>query len=121
VAGAGASTLIIRVVFTNLTPAAQNIGLGLVFVILAYLPFWALLNTLFAISRSGGDTAMSMYADASVNVLLMIPGAFLLAYLTPLSPVAMFAVLKLSDVVKFLIARHFLKKERWVRNLTTSS
>lgn len=30
----------------------------------------------------------------------------------------MFAVLKVSDVAKYLVARHFFKKERWVRNLT---
>jgi hypothetical protein len=30
----------------------------------------------------------------------------------------MFAVLKLTDIVKIFIARHFLNKERWVRNLT---
>ncbi|GHV67036.1 MATE family efflux transporter [Spirochaetia bacterium] len=117
-AGVGVSTLIIRIVFTNLTPAAQNIGLGMVFVILAYLPFWCLLNSLFAISRAGGDTAMCLYADATVNLLILTPCAFLLAVFTPLQPVAMFAIIKISDVVKYIIARHFLNKERWVRNLT---
>jgi hypothetical protein len=30
----------------------------------------------------------------------------------------MFAILKLTDIVKIFIARHFLGKERWVKNLT---
>jgi hypothetical protein len=30
----------------------------------------------------------------------------------------MFALLKLSDIAKYLIARHFLARERWVKNLT---
>jgi hypothetical protein len=30
----------------------------------------------------------------------------------------MFAIIKITDVVKYLIARWYLKKERWVRNLT---
>jgi putative MATE family efflux protein len=118
VAGVGVSTLIIRTVFTNLSPAAQGIGLGMIFVILAYLPFWSLLNCLFAISRAGGDTAMSLYADASVNFFILVPGSLLLGAFTALGPVAMFALLKLSDGIKFVIAWRLLGKERWVRNLT---
>jgi putative MATE family efflux protein len=118
VLGAAATTLLVPLVFSNLTDQARNISLGLVWVILIYLPLWALLNSQFAISRAGGDTAMGMYADVSVNTLLFIPGAFILALCTPLNPVAMFAILKLSDIAKYFVARHFLKKERWVRNLT---
>jgi putative MATE family efflux protein len=116
--GAAASALLIPLVFSNLTLAARNISIGLVWVILFYLPLWALLNSLWAISRAGGDTAMGMWADLSVNTLLFVPGAFILALCTPLDPVVMFALLKISDVAKLLVARHFLKKERWVRNLT---
>jgi Na+-driven multidrug efflux pump len=115
--GAAAVGLLIPVVFSNLTHQARNISLGLVWVILIYLPLWALLNSQFAISRAGGDTAMGMYADVSVNTLLFVPGAFILAIYTSLNPVAMFAILKLSDIAKYCVARHFLKKERWVRNL----
>ncbi|MDR2020703.1 MAG: MATE family efflux transporter [Treponema sp.] len=117
-AGALASTLLIPIVFSNLTVTARGISLGLIYVILAYLPLWSLLNAQFAISRSGGDTAMGMYADVSVNTLLFVPGAFILALCTSLEPVIMFAILKLSDIAKYLVARHFLKKERWIRNLT---
>jgi putative MATE family efflux protein len=116
--GAAAATALIPLVFSNLTLAAKSISLGLVYVILAYLPLWCLLNAQFAISRSGGDTAMGMYADVSVNTLLFVPGAFILALCTSLDPVPMFAILKLTDIPKYLVARHFFKKERWVKNLT---
>jgi Na+-driven multidrug efflux pump len=118
VLGAAASALLIPLVFSNLTDVARRISLGLVFVILVYMPLWALLNAQFAISRSGGDTAMGMYTDLSVNTLLFVPGAFILALGTSLPPVTMFAIIKLTDIVKIFIARHFLNKERWVRNLT---
>jgi putative MATE family efflux protein len=116
--GAAAATLLIPLVFSNLTPSARGISLGLIYVILIYLPLWSLLNAQFAISRAGGDTAMGMYADVSVNTLLFVPGAFVLAFCTTVEPVVMFSILKLSDIPKYLVARHFLKKERWVRNLT---
>jgi Na+-driven multidrug efflux pump len=74
---------------------------------------------MWAISRAGGDTAMGMYADVSVNTFLFVPACFILALCTSIHPVPMFAIVKLTDIVKYFIARHFLNKERWVRNLTT--
>ena len=116
--GAALSALLIPLVFSNLSAAARMNSIGLVLVILVYLPLWGLLNIQFAISRSGGDTALGMYVDLSVNTLLFVPGAFILSLLTSMQPVPMFALLKLTDIVKYFIARHFLRKERWVRNLT---
>ncbi|MCL2230888.1 MAG: MATE family efflux transporter, partial [Treponema sp.] len=111
---------IIPFVFQNLSAGARANTLGLVTVILAYLPLWCFLNTQFAVSRAGGDTAMGMWTDVSVNVLLFAPGSVLLSLFTNLAPVPMFAVLKLTDFVKVFIARHLLKKEKWVKNLTVA-
>jgi Na+-driven multidrug efflux pump len=116
--GAALSALLIPLVFSNLSAEARANCFGLVLVILVYLPLWGLLNVQFAISRAGGDTAMGMYADCSVNTFLFAPGAFLLSYFTTVAPVPMFALLKLSDIVKYFICRHLMSKERWVRNLT---
>jgi putative MATE family efflux protein len=116
--GAAMSLLLIPLVFFNLSAAAQTTSISLVLVILVYLPLWGLLNTQFAITRAGGDTATGMYADVSVNTVLFAPGAILLSFFTSMPPIPMFALLKLTDVVKFFICRHFLRKERWVKNLT---
>jgi putative MATE family efflux protein len=116
--GAVLSALIVPLVFSNLSAEARTNCLGLVMVILAYLPLWGLLNVQFAISRAGGDTAMGMYTDLSVNTLLFVPGAFILSFMTSIPPVPMFALAKLTDILKYFICRYFLHKERWVRNLT---
>jgi Na+-driven multidrug efflux pump len=115
--GALLSTLLVPIVYVNLTAAARRIGLGLVLVILAYFPLWSGLNAQFAICRSGGDTLMGIYADALINYIVVIPLAFILARLTPIGPVGIFTVLKLTDIGKYFIARHFYKTERWVKNL----
>lgn len=112
------STLGIPVVFGNLSHEAREVSRGLLFVISAYLPLWALLNAQFAVSRAGGDTMMGMVVDVGVNLLLFLPGAFALALLTPIGPVPMFALLKSTDFVKWLAAWLWLRGERWVRNLT---
>ena len=116
--GALLTGFLIPLVFSSLTPAARTVSIGLVWVILAYLPLWGLLNVQFAISRAGGDTALGMYTDISVNTILFVPGAILLSLFTSIAPVPMFAILKLTDFVKYFIARHLLKKEKWVKNLT---
>jgi len=116
--GAIISFLIVPLVFSNLSAAARVNCLGLVMVIIAYLPLWGLLNVQFAISRAGGDTAMGMYTDVSVNTFIFIPGAFILSFATSIAPVPMFAILKLTDIIKYFICRHLLRKERWVKNLT---
>jgi putative MATE family efflux protein len=118
--GAAISFLLVPLAFFNLTPDAVSICLNLVLVILAYLPLFGLLNMQFAISRAGGDAAMGMYVDLSVNTFLFVPGAVALSYFTAIPPVPMFAILKLTDIVKSVFARYLLAKERWVKNLTLS-
>ncbi len=115
---AAASVLLIPLVFANLTLSARAVTRGLVLSVAAFMPLWTLLNFQFALSRAGGDAALGMYVDVSVSLLLFVPGAFVLALCTPLGPVAMFAILKSTDFVKYLIANWYLKKERWVKNLT---
>jgi len=116
--GALFTYFLVPLVFSNLTDTARGNCIGLVCVILVYLPLWCYLNVQFAISRAGGDTALGMYTDVSVNTLLFAPGAVLLSLFTNLAPVPMFAIVKLTDIVKTLIARHLLRREKWVKNLT---
>jgi Na+-driven multidrug efflux pump len=119
--GAAFSALLVPLVFSNLSSAARFNCIGLVYVILVYLPIWGFLNVQFAISRAGGDAATGMYTDLSVNTLLVVPGALIFSFFTSLPPVPMFALIKISDIAKIFVARHFLKKERWVKNLTRKS
>jgi len=114
-----ASIALVPFIFMNLTVAATKVTRGLLFVISAYLPLWSLLNAQFAVSRSGGDAMMGVAVDVGVTYVLFIPGAFALAFLTPIGPVPMYAVVKLTDFAKWFIAHRWLKKERWLRNLAS--
>jgi putative MATE family efflux protein len=112
------SLVLIPLVFGNLTSSAQAITRGLILVIAAYLPLWALLNAQYAVSRAGGDMMMGVLADTATTFIVFLPAAFLLAFFTKIGPVAMYALVKLSDFLKLGVARWWLKKEKWVRNLT---
>ena len=50
-------------------------------------------------------------------LLIYVPGMFLLTRFTTLGPVAMYAIVKVSDLEKVLVATVWLKKERWLKNL----
>ncbi len=113
-----ASTLLIPVVYANLSETARNVSRGLVFIAATYMPLWCYMNGQFAISRTGGDTMLGAVVDLVTNSLIVIPGMFVLTYYTPLGPVALYSVIKLSDFVKLTIATVWLKKEKWLRNLT---
>ena len=116
-----ASMAAIPVVFANLSPDAMNVTRGMLAVVACYLPLWSLLNAQFAVSRSGGDMMMGVAVDVGVTFALFLPAAFCLALLTPLGPVAMFALVKLTDFMKLAVAFRWLAKERWVVNLAKSS
>lgn len=112
------STVLIPLVFANLSLASRNIARGLLLVNSVYMPSWIYVNSQFAISRVGGDTIMGVIVDVGINALMVIPGMFALTYLTNLGPVIMYAIIKLTDFLKIFVAGIWLKKERWLKCLT---
>lgn len=111
------STLLIPITFKNLTLEAQVIARGLVIVAALYLPLWAYINGQYSISRTGGDTTMGVICDTVANILF-IAGMFILVAVTTWGPVLLYAIVKLTDILKVLIAHYWLKKEKWLVNLT---
>ena len=61
------------------------------------------------------------FSFGGVTLLVVIPGILLLANLTNWGPVLMYGVLKLTDFVKIVTAHLWLKKEKWVKNLTVQA
>lgn len=113
------TTWIVPFVFKNLTFEAQQIAKHLIIVAAAYLPLWAFLNAQYSVSRTGGDTTMGVICDTVANILF-IGGMLILTFFTKLGPVEMYAIVKLSDVAKAVIGFFWLKKERWLVNLTVA-
>lgn len=112
-----ATTILIPVTFKNLTQEAQIIARDLVIVAALYLPLWAYINGQYSISRTGGDTAMGVICDTVANILFIVGMIVLIAF-TNFGPVLIYGLVKLSDVAKTLIAYFWLKKEKWLVNLT---
>ncbi|MBQ3923170.1 MAG: MATE family efflux transporter [Spirochaetales bacterium] len=114
--GFGTLTLI-PLVFGRLSLAARHIAFCLVIVTASYIPLWVYINTQYAVSRAGGDVKMGAVCDTISNILF-IGSILILSITTPLGPVALYAIVKLSDIIKCLVAHLWLRRERWLVNLT---
>lgn len=112
-----ATTMLIPIVFGSLSLASQAICRNMVIFMAFFMPLWVFNNTEFAVSRAGGDTEMGMMIDG-VGACIIVPGTFMLAFLTPIGPVEMYLFVKSVDILKVIAAYVWLKKERWVKNLT---
>lgn len=112
------TTLLVPVVFGRLSDAALTISKQMVMLMAVFMPVWMIMNCQLAISRAGGDTAMGAYADALLTVLVMVPVVVILAMFTSIGPVRLYFYEKLVDFVKVAVFHFWLKRERWLRNLT---
>ncbi|MBQ5780954.1 MAG: MATE family efflux transporter, partial [Spirochaetaceae bacterium] len=113
------ATFLLPVVFGNLSADALKIAFRVIIVFSLYMPAWTYVNAQLAVSRAGGDTLMGAVMDTSVILILFFPILFILAATTKISPPILYAIVKSTDFVKILFAHIWLKKERWLRNLTT--
>jgi len=109
---------LVPLVFRNLSIQSQEICRKMVLVMALYMPVWVYINGQFAVSRAGGDTMMGILVDGIGNLGIVIPGIFLLAKLTSIGPVMMYAIIKSVELPKIMIAHFWLKKEKWVVNLS---
>ena len=112
------TTAIIPIVFGKLSVNAIAICRSMVIMMSFFMPAWVLINAQQAVARAGGDTKMGAYADASITIVIMLPMLFALAKFTNIGPVQMYLSVKLLDVIKITIFHFWLKKERWLNNLT---
>ncbi len=112
------TTFIVPIVFGRLSASAIGICRSMVILLAFFMPAWVIMNAQQAIARAGGDTAMGMYTDAFITIVVMLPMLFVFARYTNVGPVTMYLGVKLLDLVKVIIFHFWLRKERWLNNLT---
>lgn len=113
------TTLLIPVVFGNLSESAVDICRSMVIMMSCFMPVWVYMNSQMAVARAGGDTAMGAYTDSVITIFIMLPMLFILGLATNIGPVAMYMGVKLLDLVKVVVFHIWLKRERWLKNLAT--
>lgn len=72
----------------------------------------------YFIMRAGGDTKSTLIMDSCFMWTVTIPVVYLVTYLTSFNVIVIFLVSQFTDIIKMLVANYFLKKEKWIKNLT---
>lgn len=113
-----ASTLLIPLVFGRLSSSALAICRNMVMLMGVFMPVWIYMNGQLAVARAGGDTLMGALADACLTVFVMVPVVLLLAIFTDIGPIGLYFYVKIVDIIRIIVFHFWLKRERWLRNLT---
>ena len=112
------TTLLVPIIYANLSLSAQEICKRMVFYMALFMPVWIIFNVQLAVARSGGDTYMSFVLDGMVNIFITIPLVFYLAKGTDVGPVGIYMIARFIDIGKVIGSYFWLKKEAWLVNLT---
>ena len=102
-------------------PETQSIMISILCIVAVFLAIYSFNTVLFFILRSGGDSLNAFIVDQTPTYLVGIPLAVLLgvnASAWGLSLPIIFAITHVSDIFKLFLSTHFVKKEKWVVNLT---
>lgn len=114
------SIFFVPIIYAGLTVAAHAIVRKLLMIVSIYMPLWTYQNAQYATARAGGDTVMSVWIDCFVNICLFVPGMLALGYFTGVDAPSMYGIVKITSIVKALLAGWVLKKERWVRKIVST-
>lgn len=114
------SIIFIPIIYAGLTITAHAIVRKLLMIVSIYMPLWTYQNAQYATARAGGDTVMSVWIDCFVNICLFVPGMFILGHFTSVDAPSMYGIVKVTSIMKAILAGWVLKKERWVRKIVAN-
>jgi len=69
--------------------------------------------------RAGGDTKSTLFMDSGFMWCVNIPLVLLLAYKTNINVYLVYLIGQSTDILKSFISFSMVKKEKWIKNLTT--
>ena len=71
--------------------------------------------------KTGGEAVTTFLIDSGLMWVVAVPLAWILVTYTDLSLVYIYAIITGFDILKFLISYYFVKKNKWVKNLTLTA
>ncbi|MBQ9785360.1 MAG: MATE family efflux transporter [Clostridia bacterium] len=102
----------------NTTEEVRTMATHLTFVIAAFAPFHAILNSSYFTLRSGGKTVLTFFFDCVYVWGVNIPTVLLLTYLTPLSTAQIYLICHLTELIKWVIGITLVEKGVWLNDMT---
>ena len=71
--------------------------------------------------KTGGEAVTTFLIDSGLMWAIAVPTAWILVKFTNISLLYIYAIITGIDVLKFFVSYYFVKKDKWVKNLTIST
>lgn len=71
--------------------------------------------------KTGGEAVTTFLIDSGLMWTIAVPTAWILVKFTNISLLYIYAIITGIDVLKFFVSYYFVKKDKWVKNLTIST
>lgn len=113
-------SFVIPSLFTSVSATALEIATNMIRVQAVFFILYTLNTQNYFIVRAGGDTRSTLIMDSGFMWLINIPFLAFLAYYTDINIYLMYMLAQCTDMLKLAVSFWFVKKEKWVVNLTKS-
>ncbi len=81
------------------------------------MPLDAMVNASYFTLRSGGEAFITFVFDSGFVWSVFVPVAFILANLTPITILPLYAICQSLNLLKCSIGLYFVKKGKWIKNI----
>ncbi len=105
----------------NTIDEVKTLASKLLLVSACMMPIDAYTNASYFTLRSGGKTFITFLFDSGFVWSVCVPVAFVLSHFTGIPIVPMFIIVRGLDLIKCIVGYVFIKRRRWVHNLTAES
>ncbi|MEK5508369.1 MATE family efflux transporter [Paenibacillus sp. FSL P4-0113] len=103
----------------NLNPTAQSYLDGMLYISAYYCIAKSINSTTIAgIFTAGGDSKFGFWCDTVVMWLIILPLSYLCAFVWQVSPIFLYIVICLDEVIKLPIAFIRYRQFKWLNNIT---
>nr|WP_249435921.1 MATE family efflux transporter [Paenibacillus sp. Marseille-Q4541] len=121
---AGCTILLIKPLvfsFVNLNVTAQSYLEGMLFISAFYCIAKSINSTNIAgIFTAGGDSQFGFWCDTVVMWFIILPLGYLCAFVWEVSPIVLYMVISLDEIVKLPAAFIRYRQYKWLNNITRS-
>ena len=105
----------------NTSDEIRAVASGLIRIGALFMPMYAYCNASYFILRSGGKTVITFLFDSCFGWVITVPAAWVLANLTHVPILPMFAIVQATELIKCLLGWRMCASGVWAQNLTGKS
>ena len=103
----------------NVSLEAKHLAAAFLRVMSIFFVMYVFNSSIYFVLRAGGDTKSTLFMDSCFMWACNIPVVAGLSYLTDLGVIVLYICGQMTDVLKAGLSYYLLRREKWVKNLTS--